>query len=52
MNIQRSLFNAIFLTSILFSVFEILLRVSEGMTFKEAFEKVLPQRINIVPTSE
>lgn len=33
------------------TVFEILLRVSEGKTFKEAFEMALPKRINIQPTS-
>lgn len=32
-------------------MFEILLQVSEGHTFKEAFETVLPKRINMEPTS-
>lgn len=33
-------------------VFEIMLRVVEGKTFKEAFELVLPKRINMRPTSQ
>ncbi|KAK9880121.1 hypothetical protein WA026_008636 [Henosepilachna vigintioctopunctata] len=33
-------------------VFEILLRVSEGKSFKEAFEMTLPKRINMEPSSK
>lgn len=32
-------------------MFEILLRVSEGKSFKEAFEISLPKRINMQPNS-
>ncbi|XP_045473573.1 tRNA methyltransferase 10 homolog A [Harmonia axyridis] len=33
-------------------VFEILLRVSEGRNFKEAFEMILPKRINMQPSTK
>lgn len=45
------LWNNIFY-SVSIVVFEILLRVSEGKTFKEAFEMSLPKRINIQPNSD